>query len=274
MTLDASPKKYVSRSNARGLAALVLDWSAILVLAATGIYFDHWVLSFLLAWPIGLFQFSIGEVLAHEASHYNLFASRKWNNWGEWFYTIPFLYGLHAYRKQHLLHHSKLGVSELDHLVRDYEELGLLKQSPNLFWIFFGRPLMGVSGVFYLRMVAYELLDKSAGLKIVGFWTLITGACLATDTLKWLLWFWFLPLLWTYSSFLCWSEIREHFNAKSGTRTDVSWLNYLTHNNGYHTVHHSYPTIPWYRLRQAHHGLCNDQDLDICNGLWGAYKAL
>jgi fatty acid desaturase len=81
-------------SNLRGGVALLIDWLALIVLISVGISINHWLVTLILLWPIGLFQFSIGEVLAHEASHYNLFRNRRWNNWAEWLCTLPFFFSI------------------------------------------------------------------------------------------------------------------------------------------------------------------------------------
>lgn len=69
-----------------------MDVVLLLFLIGVGIFAERWWLALILAWPIGLVQFALGEALAHEASHYNLFSSRRANNAAEWFYAIPFFF--------------------------------------------------------------------------------------------------------------------------------------------------------------------------------------
>jgi fatty acid desaturase len=88
-----------------------------------------------------------------------------------------------------------------------------------------------------------------------------------------LLLYWVVPMLWCYSSFFYWSEIEDHFNTNTGTRTNVGWTNWLTHNNGFHSVHHKYPRIPWYRLREAHFALCADSS-DISRGFLDTFRQI
>ena len=266
-------KQFVVRSNVRGLIAVAQDWLLLAALFSIGIYFDHWAAYVILAWPIGLIQFAIGEALAHEASHYNLFRSRRWNDWAEWGLSIPFLFALSDYRHEHRLHHTKIGESE-DHLVADYRARGLFNTPLRLAWIWLGKPLLGIAGLHYLKSVLFELSNIRSGIKIAFFWAVLIGSCIATGNVGNFAWLWILPLCWTYPAFLWWSEIRDHFNTKCGTRTDTGWLNVLTHNNGYHYVHHKYPSIPWYRLREAHHALCAEEAEDICHGLFDAFRQL
>lgn len=266
-------KHFVVRSNARGLLAVAQDWLLIATLISIGVYFDHWIVFLLLAWPIGLMQFAIGEALAHEASHYNLFRSRRWNDWGEWVLSLPFLFSLSDYRKEHRLHHTKIGELE-DHLVADYRARGLFNTPLRMLWIWLGQPLLGIAGFHYLRSVLFEISSLRSVVKLTVFWGTLFSLCIATGNIGYLLCLWILPLTWTYPAFLWWSEIRDHFNTKCGTRTDTGWLNYVTHNNGYHYVHHKYPTIPWYRLPEAHRALCAGEAEDVCHGLCDAYRQL
>lgn len=266
-------KHFVVRSNVRGLIAVARDWLFIAALVSIGVHFDHWIVYLLLAWPIGLIQFAIGEALAHEASHNNLFRSRRWNDLAEWCLTLPFLFSLEDYRAEHRLHHSKMGESE-DHLVGDYQARGLFNTPLRLVWIWFGKPLVAIAGAHYLKSVLFDLSSLRSAIKLVIFWGALATACIATDNGRYLAWLWVLPLCWTYPAFLWWSEIRDHFNTKCGTRTDTGWLNFLTHNNGYHYVHHKYPSIPWYRLPQAHETLVSDEAEDVCHGLYDAFRQL
>jgi fatty acid desaturase len=266
-------KDFVQRSNLKGLVALSRDLLVLISLFAIGFQIDHWLAYLLLAWPIGLMQFNLGEVLAHEASHYNLFRTRSWNDRLEWLLCFPFLYTLSAYRAEHRLHHIKLGTSE-DHLITDYRRRGLFRIPPMLIWIWFGKPLVGLSGAAYLRSVLLELMNKRAATMITLLWSTVLTLCGLTGTLSFFFWLWVLPLIWTFPSFLWWSEIRDHFNTATGTRSDISWINHLTHNNGFHHVHHQYPSIPWYLLREAHETLIGDHRIEVSNGFFDTFRQI
>lgn len=274
MPSPASPKDFVERCTARGLRALVFDWSAILVLAAIGIACDHWVVSLALAWPIGLFQFAIGEALAHEACHYNLFRQRSWNDRAECFLTIPFFFRMANYRPEHLNHHSKFN-TEQDHLVADYRNWGLFRIPPKLIWIWFVKPTIGIAGLSYFATtVVPELLSFRTGWKLWLFWVPVVSTFWMIGHFDWLLWYWLLPLTWCFTSFLWRSEIEDHFNTDSSTRSNVGWINFFTHNNGFHYAHHEYPSIPFYRLPAAHEALCREVNTHISSGFWQTFSQL
>ena len=78
--MGARPKDFVERDGVRGALALLRDWGAILLVAALSVRADSLAVYALSVWAIGCFQFAIGEALLHEASHYNLFGRRRWND--------------------------------------------------------------------------------------------------------------------------------------------------------------------------------------------------
>ena len=73
---------------------------------------------------------------------------------------------------------------------------------------------------------------------------------------------------WSFPIFQYWSEIEEHYNTLSGARSNVSfWDNFFKHNEGYHWIHHRYPTIPFYRLPEAH-AFLTPSGTDISQGFF------
>lgn len=272
MSLTCKPQDFIERSNVRGFLTLFLDWGAIAVIISINIWLNNLVVYLASVWAIGSFQFSIGEVLFHEASHNNLFKTKKLNDYLEFLYALPFFVDMNQYRNYHIKHHNKLN-SEEDHLVEDYELHGLNKAGKNLFWIWFVKPVLGYAGYFYLRFVI-ELNPRKSAAKFLIFWTPIIVTCLYFNVFHLLVLYWFVPFLWSFASFYYWSEIGEHYNTKSGTRSDIASLkNFFHHNAGYHYIHHQYPSIPWYNLHKAHDALCQ-KDTDIANGFFDTYNQM
>jgi fatty acid desaturase len=268
--MNPKPQDFIERSNWRGFSTLFLDWGAIIGIITLSIWLDNWMVYLLSVWAIGSFQFSIGEVLLHDGSHYNLFKTKKLNDYLEVFYALPFFVDMHQYRFWHTAHHYKMNTED-DHLVEDYEIHGLNNPQRNMFWLWFIKPIIGYAGYFYLRFVI-ELNPRKSAAKFLGFWAIVFFACWHFEVLDILILYWFVPLLWSFASFHYWSEIAEHYNTKCGTRSDLGFLkNLLHHNAGYHYIHHKYPTIPWYRLPQAHNALC-PEGTDIARGFFDTYK--
>ena len=243
-------KRIEIGSDWRGLAALARDWGAIVLIAWASERIGGWPAYVAAVMLIGAFQFAIGECLLHEASHFHLFRTRSWNERLEAFYALPFMMTLAQFRDEHLAHHRDVGTPQ-DNLIPDYRYIGLYAPEPDMFWLWFVKPLTGFAGVFYLTKLSLKPFRDGA--KLVAFWAAVLGAAWALGGLR-LLWsYWLVPMFFGHASFLYWSEVQDHFGTKSGTRSIVSALNnWLFHNNGYHAVHHALAWVPFYRLRQAH----------------------
>ena len=273
MALEASkPQDFVERSDLRGITILLFDWGVIFGVIGLSIWINNWAVYLISVWIIGSFQYAIGESLLHEASHYNLFKTKKLNDFFEFLYGYPFFVDMKQYRYWHTNHHYKMG-TKLDHLVEDYEIHGLNNPSKNVFWLWFIKPIIGYAGYFYLRFTI-ELNPLKSALKFLAFWAPIFSVFWYFDAIEILILYWFVPFLWSFSSFFYWAEISEHYNAKSGSRSDLGFLkNLFHHNGGYHYVHHNYPTIPWYNLPKAHKALC-PKNTDIAYGFLDVYRQL
>ena len=272
MGASSQPQDFVQRSNLRGLSALIFDWAVIFGVISFSIWMNDWIIYLISVWIIGAFQYAIGESLFHEASHYNLFKTKKLNDYLEWVYAIPFFVDMNQYRIEHLNHHYKMNTKE-DHIVRDYKIHGLDNPKKNLFWMWFIKPITGYAGIFYLRY-AISLNPWKSSIKFAIFWIPIVSIFWHFDMLHILGMYWFVPFLWSASSFFYWGEISEHYNTKSDSRTDLGFLKNLFHHNaGYHFIHHEYPTIPWYKLPEAHNALF-DGSSDVSNGFIDTYREM
>ncbi|HYR08284.1 MAG TPA: fatty acid desaturase [Longimicrobium sp.] len=264
-------KEFVERSNLRGFLAIARDWTAIVAIIAASEWLDSPVFYVAAVWLIGSFQFALSEALMHEASHYNLFRTRALNDRMEFLFGLPFFRTVDQLRREHVVHHRRLGTPE-DQLVADYEAMGLLRPDVNVFWIWFIRPILGYAGLYYVRALLAG--PWKGGRPIVVFWAVVLPVCYALGALDLLVLYWLIPFGWACSSFLYWSEITDHYRAPTGTRSSLGWLgNFLHHNNGYHYTHHHSPAIPWYRLPEATRELfagCGD----VTYGFIDTYRAI
>lgn len=270
--MQPKAQDFVQRSNLRGFTALIFDWGVIFGVIGFSVWMNDWIVYLISVWIIGAFQYAIGESLFHEASHYNLFKTKKLNNYLEWVYAVPFFVDMAQYRTEHLNHHYKMN-TEADHIVRDYEVHGLNNPNKNLFWMWFIKPIIGYAGLFYIRF-AIKLNPLKCSIKFAIFWLPIISIFWYFDVLPILAMYWFIPFLWSFASFFYWAEISEHYNTKSGSRSDIGFLkNLFHHNGGYHYIHHMYPTIPWYNLPKAHNAL-TPYDVDISTGFIDTYHQM
>ncbi|MBI3563756.1 MAG: fatty acid desaturase [Elusimicrobia bacterium] len=263
-------------SDRRGALALARDWGAIVLIAWASERIGGWPVYIAAAWLIGAFQFAIGEALLHEASHFHLFRTRAWNDRFEALYALPFLMTLSQFRDEHLAHHRDAGTPR-DGLLADYRLIGLFEPNPDMFWLWFVKPVTGFAGYFYLTKLS--LKPFRCGAKLVAFWTAVAAAAWALGGLRLLALYWVVPLFWCHVSYLYWSEVQDHFGTKSGTRTVVGALNNrLFHNNGYHAVHHARAWVPFYRLPEAHAAFVAgdgaDAARDLSSGFLETYRQL
>jgi fatty acid desaturase len=277
--MSSKPSDFVERNNFKTFLTLFTDWGAIFLILAFSTWANNIVVYLIAIWTIGFLQLTIGDVLTHEASHYNLFQQKSWNDHLEFLYAYPCFLTVDVYRYYHLQHHKYVG-KEGDYLVKDYKFFGLDRANNNLFFLLFLKPILGFSICYYL----YELFRQlphlnwrtlKNGFRLLSFWIVVIVAFYLSGHIDILLLYWFIPYVWCFHSYLYWSEVEEHYNTQSGIRSKLNPLsNFLTHNRGYHHIHHWYPSIPWYKLPEAHQALFPSDITDISYGLLDTYKQL
>ena len=269
---QANPKEFIERNTLRGLRAVCRDWLVIAGAISLSIYIEHWAVWVASVWVIGIMQFALAEAVLHEASHYNLFRSRHLHHRLQFLYAWPFMQTMNDYQAEHLAHHKYL-MTERDQTSVDYKMYGLAKREPNLFFIWFIKPFTFYPTWHYLRH-GNAALDRANWLPLGLFWIAVGGLFVALGQAQYFLLYWIVPLLWVYPILNYWSEIEEHYNTFDGSRSNLSRvINFLTHNEGYHTVHHRYPTIPFYNLPKAHAAFVGDES-DISRGFLDTYRQL
>ena len=269
---QANPKEFIERNTLRGLRAVCRDWLVIAGAISLSIYIEHWAVWVASVWVIGIMQFALAEAVLHEASHYNLFRSRHLHHRLQFLYAWPFMQTMNDYQAEHLAHHKYL-MTERDQTSVDYKMYGLAKREPNLFFIWFIKPFTFYPTWHYLRH-GNAALDRANWLPLGLFWIAVGGLFVALGQAQYFLLYWIVPLLWVYPILNYWSEIEEHYNTSDGSRSNLSRvINFLTHNEGYHTVHHRYPTIPFYNLPKAHAAFVGDES-DISWGFLDTYRQL
>tara|TARA_B100000965_G_scaffold403477_1_gene431653 strand:+ start:571 stop:1485 length:915 start_codon:yes stop_codon:yes gene_type:complete len=268
----ASPKSFVERNTFIGLWAVFRDWLFIIGSVSISLTLDHWLAWLVCVWLIGVIQFSLAEAVLHEASHYNLFRSRRLHHYLQFLYAWPFLQTMSDYQVEHLNHHKHL-MSDKDQTTADYKIYGLANRNPNVFFIWFIKPFTFFPTLHYLRH-GNAALDRKSWLQLVLFWVPLVVICWSFGQMHNLLIYWIVPLLWVYPILNYWSEIEEHYNTRTGSRSNIGKvLNFFTHNEGYHSVHHRYPTIPFYNLPQAHIAFISPDD-DISTGFIDTYRQI
>ncbi len=267
-----TPKDFIERNTFRGLWAVVRDWLIIAAAIAVSLFADHWLVWLASVWVIGVMQFALAEAVLHEASHYNLFRSRQLHHRLQFLYAWPFMQTMRDYQNEHSDHHRYL-MSDRDQTATDYQMYGLAKDNPNLFFIWFLKPFTFYPTWHYLRH-GNAALDRANWLPLGLFWGGVLGLASALGQAQNLFLYWVVPLLWVYPMLNYWSEIEEHYNTRDGSRSNLGKLtNFFTHNEGFHSVHHRFPTIPFYNLPKAHAAFVGEE-ADISRGFFDTYRQL
>ena len=81
--MNPKAKEFIDRSNLRGSIALISDWVMLIAFVFLSIQVDNVLVYLITIWLVGAKQVAIGEGLLHESVHYNLFKTRKLNEWVE-----------------------------------------------------------------------------------------------------------------------------------------------------------------------------------------------
>ncbi len=142
-----------------------------------------------------------------------------------------------------------------------------------MIWIWFVRPFLGYGIVTVMACLPGKTEYRQL-LKICLFWSAILFASFFQGWTHYIFLYWLVPLVFCKETYLYWSEIADHFNAKSGYRTRTGTLsNILFHNDGYHHAHHRHPGVPSHNLKRAHALTVRDGD-DISRGFFETYRQL
>jgi len=276
----ARAQAFFVRSNAWGFFTLAIDWAAALGLIALAVIADRALVAadqpFVVraivytgsVWLIGAAQFTIGEAIMHEAAHYNLFKTKRLNDYAEILFAYPFFYQVSVYRADHFAHHRLL-LGEGDYIPIIYERWGFTRHRPSILWLWLLRPML-----FFFSAWFYLTIFFKPRLKMIVFWGPVLATAAYFHALELIALYWIVPMLWTFPTWLFWSETSDHLFAATGTRTKTGWFwNLIGHNQGLHELHHEYPSIPWYRLRRARRELPYPGQL-IATSLLDTYRQL
>jgi len=220
--------------------------------------------------------------LVHEASHWTLFKARWLNQLIGSVVAWTIFQSLLQYRHSHLRHHSELGHPEKDPDYRNYRDQGLFEATPHTFLTDHLWPLLfGLKSVVnFLNLMKDRFLPQSGDkvtvktlvdyVGFIGFWTAILGLALWFGALKEVLLFWIVPYFTTFQAANWLIEVSEHFPMIQDEQTNVfmtrnrrgsAFESALTgiHGEGWHLIHHLFPGLPYWTLKDAHAVLMQDE---------------
>lgn len=237
-------------------------------------------------------------VLMHEAAHFNLFSSRKWNDRiAKMFITGPAFISLENYRTSHIKHHQFNLTSEDPTFVRKQgQEIFTFPQEnsrvllTHLLKILFGfglvlvwRDLKRNRSTFSSKRGRYSMVSILFRLlPMIGLLAVLISLGWFVLFLK----FWLVPLLTVVPAINYWRSAAEHYSlpkSHSGmekTRTTlyhplIAFFIAPYHVN-YHLEHHLNAKRPWFELKvisQQHRPFFSDRG-HYTMGLRGLWNEL
>ncbi|MEM1000919.1 MAG: fatty acid desaturase [Bacteroidota bacterium] len=249
-------RTYTTPKNWLSALAILLNYLVIGGLAYLSYFHLHWAFYLPIVFVIAVRQNALIDALGHDATHYNLFSSRKWCRRMEFVLFIPFLYSFDLYRKEHARHHAFL-MQDDDPAYQNYQHWGVLDPNPKWTWIWWIRPFL----LYDLPSILTDFWgnlrrDADFRAKTLIFWGTLIGLSIGLGFWPLLLLYWLVPLLWLVPVIEYWTEVADHYapDPEGDTRDSRGLFlgRFLRgHYDGYHTLHHLYPRIPWYNLKRA-----------------------
>lgn len=264
-------------SSWRGLFAVFSEWLIMFAAILFSIRFNN-LPAYFLAWIIiGTRMYALYSLL-HDGIHYLLFPNKQVNDWiCRLFLCWPLFISLNRIRKFHLAHHQYLKTPDDPEAVHlQYKEFQFPLSSSGLAFTFL-KDISGFNFLFYkgskiLRSLSPALNSKkdqnknTAGAQGQFDWGMVLYyTVIAVTLIYWhqelrFVTYWIVPYITIYQVL---NRIRlstEHFHLPEEKlfQTRTVKLNlaerivFSPHNLGYHTEHHLYPSVPFYRLPALH----------------------
>jgi fatty acid desaturase len=274
--LDIEMVRRLSRiSTAVWLATVLGNWTIIAGVIWLCHLWPYWPVYLGALGLIGVHQHGLG-VLLHEGVHYRVATNRVWNDFLANYLTgYALLTPVQGYRAFHLKHHHLLDTPEdperitMDHFEKEWS---FPMSRGRLCWLL----LRDLSGLWQKPMIVLlRLIWDIPGrvhhiVQIIILYGTITALLVATGHLWTYLLLWWVPMLTVFLAGFRFRTYAEHSNITAGerrytreapdmigaTRTTVgnpiSRMLFAPHGINYHTEHHLYPSIPFFRLRKTH----------------------
>ena len=274
------------RSTGRAVATVLGEYLLIAAAIAAAEWVDTWAWYPLVVLFVGTRQYAIGECLVHEASHRNLSRSRRMNDLLGMISAWPFFFTLAGYRRFHNRLHHGVGLDDPDNSIReDYADWGLPPEDRPLghwqaVWHLIAKPLLGLVGLRHLAKTLQDFYwdrDLVENAVMLAAWATVIALAAATGLLGGLAAYWIVPWLTVYAVLNYWSEIGDHYRVTGAeTRSDLNWFmnTFVSHNIGYHALHHRYPGIPWFRLPAAHRLLRHELSEQVSTGYVATFRQI
>ena len=255
-----------------------------------------WLLYPLVAIGIGSYVQARISALAHEASHFLLFRSRRLNDFvADVTCIFPLFGAIKRYREIHLAHHWHANDPERDPDLARVTKLFRLRYplSRRDFYVgFLFRQLTPPLAIRYLLALSGQYSMKSGALAAeeaggtplwlrVGWYSTLAAVLSLTGLWEAFAWLWVAPFLAVFPVVLAVREVFEHGQAPAAPEMLVSrrfelgfpWQGIVFPTGlDNHQLHHMCPQIPHFRLEAAHQRVMEHyppyrEQLLICRGV-------
>jgi fatty acid desaturase len=243
-----------------GAALVVYSFAGILIGAFAA----------LIAWPIILRSMRGLECLVHEGSHRNWYRHNGRINdlLTDSLAAVPMLSTVAAYRGTHLEHHRYFNTERDIDLRRHRQHNFSILMRTNGFYLV---PQLLRRYVRYLPGWWRAIGTNIRTVILFSGWhisiLILPAVCLLgfLDGIFWWSIYWFIPFFFILPLLRMFGEAGEHDYSLAGgsyelTFTNRSWFHryfLYPHNDGFHTLHHMYPSIPHFLLKRAHYTLAS-----------------
>ena len=105
-------------------------------------------------------------------------------------------------------------------------------------------------------------------------WAVVIAAATYFSLWRELIVYWLIPYTFIFSTLNYWSEVGDHYRVSGAkTRSDLNWFlnTFISHNIGYHALHHKYSSIPWFRLPEAYRAHKAEIVEQVSHGYWETF---
>lgn len=263
----AAPAPY------RLLFQTCIEWLWILVLIAAAVWFSNTAVTIVCITLIATRQHAL-LVLMHEYSHYQFSRKRPLLNdlVGDVLTAFPFLITIHGFRRNHMPHHRYASTDD------DPDWIASMKKDRYRFPKTRKQVCLEIvkhcAGWYTFSDLKGYTIDSGMAIDLPRFTRIsravfLTGFVVATSWFGWwwnVFLYWIVPLATVLMAILYLRDMGEHFGMPSpgiaGSRTVLAGAieRLLICQNGvnFHTEHHLFPSVPFFRLHRLHRALMQD----------------
>jgi len=276
----AIPARCFAPSTARSLLYLAADGALLAALYALALRVDAWPAQAAIGVAIGTVFFSL-KVIGHDCGHGSFSRHPRLNHFVGHLTNTLLLVPYHAWRASHRIHHRHAGdidrdegwypltasqAAEMPRTARWLRQYGVLLVFPLYLW---RRSWGRVGSHFDADGPIFAPSDRRAvrtSIRLCSLWALALLALAIAVGPGAFLRLYAIP----YAVFVCWMDLVTYLHhtdpavpwrrgdawtfergALATVDRSYGWLDLLHHHIGTHVVHHLFPGIPHYRLREA-----------------------